>query len=189
MPKLVFAFAGQIASGKGTATKYLVEKYGANSYRFSTMLRDILDRLYLDQSRENMQKLSTILRSNFGEDLFSKVIASDVKKDKKNIIAVDGARRPSDFAYLKKEASCKIIYIEADIEKRYERIIKRVENPDDRKKTFEQFKKDHKGEAELKIKDLKKEADYIIDNDSDQHHLYEQINGIIKKVNRNNASI
>jgi len=60
MKKIILGFAGEIASGKGTAAKYLAEKYGSGYFRFSTILRDVLKRLYLDESRENAQKISTV---------------------------------------------------------------------------------------------------------------------------------
>ncbi len=43
--KIILGFAGEIASGKGTAAKYLVGRHEAATYRFSTMLRDIVERL------------------------------------------------------------------------------------------------------------------------------------------------
>jgi dephospho-CoA kinase len=93
-------------------------------------------------------------------------------------------RRKSYIEYLKKEVSFKLVYIEADIKKRHERIIRRGENPDDKKKTFEQFKKDHKGEAESQIEDLKKIADYLIDNNGSFDHLYSRLDKIIRELKK-----
>ena len=91
MAKIIIGLVGQIASGKGTATKYLEEKYGAGTHRFSTMLRDVLKRLYLETSRENMQSLSTFLRKQFGEDALARVIAKEVADDPKPVVAGHGA--------------------------------------------------------------------------------------------------
>ena len=88
--KIILGLAGEMASGKGTVAKYAAEKYNAKTWRFSTMLRDVLDRLSLEQSRDNMQTLSTILRQNFGEELFARVMAEDVKKDTSEIIVEIG---------------------------------------------------------------------------------------------------
>ncbi|MFA6490899.1 MAG: AAA family ATPase, partial [Candidatus Magasanikbacteria bacterium] len=133
--KIVLGFVGDLASGKGTICKYLLEKYGTNSYRFSTMLRDVLKRLYVENSRENLQNLSTVLRTNFGQDLMSRVIAEDVKNDSKEIVAVEGIRRPTDITYLEKNPGFNLIYITADPQTRWERLVKRNENPGDDKKT------------------------------------------------------
>ncbi len=184
MPKIILGLAAELAGGKGTVSEYVVEKYGGSSHRFSTMLRDVLDRLYLDQSRENMQKLSTAIRQNYGEDTMAKVMYEDVKNDKSEIVAIDGVRREADIKYLKELPEFKLVYIDTDIEKRYERILKRNENPDDAGKTFEEFKKDHKGEADIQIRDLKKYSDYIIDNNEDINHLYSQVDDVIIKYKK-----
>jgi dephospho-CoA kinase len=179
MEKIILGFAGEIASGKGTATKYVVEKYNAVPDRFSTMLRDILKRVYVDQSRDNLQKLSSALRQNFGDDLMAKVIFEDAKKNKNSILVIDGVRRLPDIKYLKKLPEFKLVYVEVDMKKRFERITKRGENSDDNTKTFEEFQKDHEREAELRIKDLKNHADYVVENGGTLEELHAQIDKIM----------
>ena len=181
MQKKIFGVAGEIASGKGTVTKYIVEEYKAGSYRFSDMLRDILGRLHLEDTRENMQKLSTSIRQNYGEEIMAKVMMEDVKKDEHEIVVVEGVRRLADIKYLKELSGFKLVYVDAGVEKRYERIVNRNENPDDRKKTFEQFQKDHEREPELQIKDLKNYADAVLDNSGEFPELYSQIDKLIKE--------
>jgi dephospho-CoA kinase len=181
MAKIVIGLAGEMACGKGTVAKHIAENYKASSYRFSTMLRDVIKRLYIEEKRENIQKMSTILRQNFGENLFAKVMAEDVEKDQSEVIVVDGIRRLTDIEYLKKNPSFKFVYIDADIQKCYERIIKRGENVDDQNKTFEEFEKEHHQESESQIKELRNYADYVIDNNDDYNKLYDQINKIIEE--------
>ena len=181
MSKIILGLSGEIASGKGTTAKYICEKYSGSSHRFSTMLRDIAKRMYLQENRENLQKISTIMRENFFDDILSSVIAKDVESDKHNVIAIDGVRRPADIEYLKKLTGFKLVYIQADMKKRYERIVGRGENIDDKTKTFEEFQKDHEREAERQIKDLKNRAEYVIDNNGSLKDLYKQIDEIIKK--------
>lgn len=179
--KIILGLAGEMASGKGAIAKYASQKYNAKCFRFSTMLRDVLDRLYLAHSRDNMQMLSTTLRQNFGEDLLARVMAEDVKKDAGEIIIIDGVRRLADIKYLRELPEFKLVYVEADTKKRYERIVQRTENTDDAQKTFEAFKKDHAGEAELQIKDLKNHADFLIDNNGPYEDLYRQVDEILNK--------
>ena len=119
MAKIIIGLAGEIACGKGTVANHIKEEHKASSYRFSTMLRDVLDRLYIEQTRENVSWISTILRQKFGEDLFAKVMAEDVKRDTGSVIVIDGIRRMADIEYLKKIPEFKLIYIEADIKKCY----------------------------------------------------------------------
>lgn len=181
MPKIILGLAGEIASGKGTTAKYICEKYLGSTHRFSTALRDVAQRMYLEENRENLQKISTIFRENFFDDILSAVIAKDVANDKCEIIAIDGVRRMADISYLQKIPGFKLVYIEAGMNNRYKRITTRGENVDDNIKTFEEFEKDHQREAELQIKDLKSKANFVVDNNGNFDELYKQIDLIIKK--------
>jgi dephospho-CoA kinase len=181
MQKLILGLAGEIASGKGTISQYIENEYKGSSHRFSNMLRDILDRLYLPQSREDMQKLSTIMRENFGEDIMAKVMMEDVKKDEHEVIVVDGVRRLEDIKYLRELPGFNLVYIETDMERCYDRIIKRNENTDDHSKTFEEFQKEREQESESQIKDLRNYANFVVNNDGEFRDLYKQIDEMLKK--------
>ncbi|NTV41269.1 MAG: AAA family ATPase [Candidatus Moranbacteria bacterium] len=179
MSKLILGIAGEMGSGKGTVATHFVNEKGGSAHRFSTILRDILDRVYLDQSRENFQVLSMILRKNFGEDIMAKSMYHDVKNDNHDIVVVDGVRRMADIAYLREIPHFKLVYIDADIRTRYERIVKRGEKTDDFSKTFEEFKLEHDADSELQIRDLKNYADYVLNNDGTFVDLYKQLDQII----------
>jgi len=179
MKKIILGFTGEMACGKGTATHYLTEKYKANSYRFSTMLRDVLKRLYLDESRENLQKISTVLRQNFSEEIMAKVITEDVKNDQGEVVIIDGIRRMADIKYLSEIPEFKFVYIDVDLEKRFERMKLRKENPGDDVKTLDDFKKENEQESELQIKGLKDKADFVVDNRGSLDEFYSQIEKII----------
>ena len=177
--KLILGITGNMAAGKTTITDYIKEHYGGVSFRFSTMLRDVLSRIHVEETRDNLQQLSTFLRSTFGEDLMSKVIAEDVKRATDNIIIVEGIRRPSDVAYLKEIPGFHLIAITANLKTRYNRIIQRSENPDDQIKTFEMFEKEQSQEAEGKIEEISRDAEVIIDNNGNLDMLYTKIDDIM----------
>jgi dephospho-CoA kinase len=180
--KIILGLVGEMASGKGTAVKYLEEKYKATSHRFSTSLRDVLNRLSIEINRKNMQDLSRILREQFGENLLAKVISEDANKDNNNIIVIDGIRRPADIEYLAKLPEFKLAYITANIEKRHERIVLRGENEDDKNKTLAEFKKDHEAETELEIPKIGQTAKIKINNNGTYEELYAQIDKVIEEV-------
>jgi len=178
--KIILGFTGLPASGKGTAAKYFVEKYEAKSFRFSTIMRDLLDRLYMPHSRENMSHISTVLRQNFSEDIFAKVMAEDVKQAEVELVVIDGARRLADIEHLRKIPGFKLVSIEVEMKTRYERLIKRGENPDDNSKTWEAFQADHELETEQTIPELMSQADAVIDNNGTLEDLYKQLDKLIK---------
>jgi len=183
--KIILGFVGQISSGKGTVCQYLQKNHNVSIHRFSTVLRDIADRLHIEQTRKNLQDLSLTLRTAFGDDILAAVIAKDVSNDKNPIIAIDGVRRKPDIKYLRALPGFHLIYISTDEKTRYERLIKRGENIDDTQKTFAQFQKDAEQEAEQQIKDVTKLARYTIDNNGTLEQLYGRIEDVLKKIRSN----
>jgi len=184
MSKIIFGFVGQIASGKDVSQKYIVEKYGASSHRFSTMLRDILNRLYIDITRENLQNLSFDLRQRFGSDTLARVIAEDVKNDTHDIVIVEGIRRMADIIKLKDFPNFYMISIDAQAEIRYNRLVKRNENVGDKNKTFAQFLTDGQAEAEKEIPAVMAAAQYRVNNDGTLDDLYQQLEKIISTIKK-----
>lgn len=183
MDKLILCFVGLIASGKDVAKKYLEKEYGAESLRFSSILRDSLNCLGVETSRDNIIKLSTWSRENFGNDLLAKAMANKAKNIDNKIVVIDGARRIDDLIYLKQNKNFYLISIEAESETRYKRSLLRNENPGDDKKSYEDFLADHKKETEITIPETMAEANFKIDNNKDLTHLYQQIDDILKKLN------
>ena len=122
MKKIIIGLVGEIASGKGTVANYLINEHKAESFRFSTPLRDVLNRMHIEINRKNMQTLSTTLRKEFGQDLLAKIIAKDVETSKSNIVVVDGIRRMQDIKYLRTLPEFKLVHISADLEIRFNRI-------------------------------------------------------------------
>lgn len=184
MSKTIIGFVGQIASGKDVCKKYIMEKHGASGHRYSTMLRDILNRLYLPMTRENIQNLSTDLRSRFGEDTMARVIAEDIKNDQHEIVIVEGIRRLADIVSLKDFPNFYLISLEAETQIRYERLVKRNENAGDSEKTYQQFLTDEKKETELQIPEVMAIAKYRIDNNGSFDDLYAQIDKIITDIKK-----
>lgn len=178
--KTIIGLSGEAASGKGTISKYLQEKYGANAYRFSDFLRETLDVWNLEKSRENLAQLSFSMRQGFGEDIFSKSLKESVSKDSGKVVVVDGIRRPGDIQYLKELDGFKLVYVETSIEKRYERIVKRGENSDDIGKSLEEFKKDHELETEKGIKKLREIADVMVENNGTLEKLQGKVDELVK---------
>lgn len=178
--KIILGLVGKIASGKGTVTTFLENKYNASTYRFSDIMRDILVRLHLPINRSNMQLISTLIRQNFSEDIFSKIVARNVIKDNNKIIVIDGIRRMSDIKYLAKNKNFKLIKIDASSEARYERLLKRNENLGDKKKTYKDFLADQEKEADAEIPKVMEKAKIILDNNGTFKDLYSKIIEIIK---------
>lgn len=179
MAKVILGFVGQIASGKDVSKKYLEKKYNAQSCRFSTILRDVLTRIGIEIKRENLQKISTVLRQTFGEDLLALAISKDAANFEADIVIVDGVRRLTDISHLVALPHFFLVKIEADPELRYERMKTRNENVGDDKKTYEDFLKDHEVEADREIPKVMATAKYSLDNNGSVEDLYSQLDKLV----------
>lgn len=182
MSKVILGLVGPIASGKGTVKKYIEEKYLGQDCRFSTILRDVLTRIDVQISRDNLQKVSTVLRQTFGEDLLAKAIVKDAQNLEADIVVIDGVRRLADIKYLKEMPNFYLMAIDADSELRYSRLIARKENEGDQNKSYEQFLADHEAEADKEVPIVMKDASFSVDNSGDLNTLYSQIDKIINKL-------
>lgn len=180
MEKKIICLAGELASGKGAVSDYIKEKYSGEYYRFSDAFRKILDVLHLTCNRENLSNLSLHIRKAFGEDILSRAMIGEIEESTSSIIVIDGMRRIEEIHELQKLPGFQLIFVDTDIETRFERIKKRGENTDDSTKTFEEFKKDHTLNADVTIKDLKEKADIVIDNNGTLEELHVQIDNILK---------
>ena len=179
MSKLIIGLTGEMGSGKTFSAKYLVEKHGAVGYRFSTPMRKVAADLGVTESRENLQKVSEVLRRAFGEDVWAKVIARDTLNTPGDLVVIEGVRRVADIAELQKLPQFRLVYLEAPLERRYERITKRGENADDLSKTFAQFEQDQKFEAETQIRSLKATARVVIDNGGSPEELKARLDKLV----------
>lgn len=188
MAKLILCLVGKLGSGKGAVATYLQENHQAGLVMFSQCIRDILSRLYLPKTRENLQKLSTLLRENFSQNLLAQVVAEDVKSKTSPLVCVDGARRPADLEFLKNLPSFYLIQVAADQKVRYERIIKREQNSGESKAelSFEKFCEQEKAEAEGLIDEVAKEAEFVIDNNGTPEELFKQVEKILTKIQSEN---
>ncbi len=181
--KKVIGIAGNIGAGKGTITRYLIEKYGAEAVAYTNILKDVLDRLYLPNERQNLAGLAEALRNAFGKDILSRVLEQDIQKKEAELVVFDGIRKKAELDYFKNKIDDFIfVFVEAPLEVSYERLIKRGEKTDDNSKTFAEFKKDHQRPADKDVPLLKQYADFVIDNGGELEETYRQINEMMAKI-------
>lgn len=178
---IIIGLVGLMASGKGAAARHLAEKYHANVLKFSDVLRDMLDRLHIEQSRENITAMSEAIRQKFGEDILAKTLAKDVSHMTEKVIVVDGFRRIEDLYYFNDLDNFILVHIDASPEVRYTRLIHRAENAGEATKTFEQFQKDHEMiSTETTIPEVQEKADEKIENNGTYEEFMEKVDSLMK---------
>ncbi len=182
MAKIIIGLVGPMAGGKEVAKKYISQKYNSKDCKFSNPLREVVRKFGIEESRENLQKLSTILRNGFGEDILAKAISIEASKLDSDVVIVDGVRRMADIKYLKELPNFYLINIDADPKVRYERMKTRNENAGDKDKTFEQFMIDQNNEADKEIPIVMAMAKITIKNEGSLEELYSQIDNSISEI-------
>ena len=177
--KKIFGFVGHIAAGKGVACDYLRGKYSAGYHRYSSILRDLTNRLYLPEDRDHLIRISEAMRREFGEDTLARVIKEDVMRDEHEVVCVDGIRRLADISELRTLSGFTLVYIDADPHIRYNHLITRGEKIDDSTKTFEDFLKDEQRTTELSIDEVAREAHITITNNGTLEALHADLDKIV----------
>ena len=179
MPKLILGLTGKIGSGKGLIGDYLQKNYGAEFFKFSTYLSRALDVMGLEQSRDNMIKISEGLRHAFGEDALSYAVARDAMKSTAQLAVIDGLRRPEDLTGLLPLPQFKLAAVEADQNIRYDRIANRGEKTEEHAMTMEDFVKQEQRATEVTVPDTMSLATLQIANNGSQDELETQLDSLM----------
>ena len=178
----VVGLAGKIGSGKTEVSKYLSRKYKAKEMKFSSILSDILDRLHLEKSRENLQSLGESLRKYLGANVIVNAFEKDILMLSKNsIVVIDGIRYENEVEMLRRFPKNLLIFIDAPPKIRYHRCKKRAEKVDEKEMSFEDFLKIEERETEKHLDKIKNMADIIIDNSGSLEELYRKVDEIMEK--------
>ncbi len=180
--KVVVGISGNIGAGKGTVTNYLVQSYHAHNLRYSHILQDILGRLDLSYNRKNLALLAESLRNTFGGDILSHALVAEISRAEAHIVVIDGIRKKDELDTLRKINKFYFIFVDVDMQIRYNRIRERNEKSDDKTKTFEEFKKDHNHAADKDVPILKEYADFVVDNNGNYTQMSKQVNSIMKDI-------
>jgi dephospho-CoA kinase len=173
--KIVIGLMGTIGSGKTYFAEYLIEKYGFYKVSMGDLIRETADKLKIERTRENLQKVGNKYRDKYGKDYWIKEVLKRIEKSDNNRIIIDGVRTPIEARFFKKHSF--LVFVDAKPEIRYKRIIDRARENEENK-TIEDVRKQEEGEFKvLKTNESYKYAEYKILNNSTK----EEFDNSIKK--------
>ena len=164
MPKLIIGLVGRQGSGKGTAADLLKTKYGAQVFRFSAVLSDILNRLSIEKSRDNLIALSEALRKAFSEDVLSYAVERDALASSSDVVVIDGIRRIEDIAAFEPLPNFRLIEIAVPAKVRFDRMRGRGEKVGEDHMSWDDFVAQEDAPTEVTIADVAARAWKALDN-------------------------
>lgn len=175
-------------SGKTTAVDFF-EKKGFRRISLSDAIREELNRENIKETRENLTKKGNELRDKFGSDILARrTIAKFL--DPNNVIVnekivVDSIRNENEANYLKSLPGFFLVSINADQDKRFERLKKRnrlgdVTNYDDFVKQEKAEQSDN--ETHQQIHKVMALSDYVLNNNDSLEEFYNKLNVLYTKI-------
>jgi dephospho-CoA kinase len=184
MDKIIFGVTGEMASGKGLVAKHISEKYGAKTFKYSALLRELFDTAEIDKSRKNLTVLGTKVRQMFGRYAMTDVLIWRVLETDAKIVVVEGIRNKDEVEAWKKLKNFVLVAVEADSRIRYDRLVVRNENVGDAQKSFEEFMDDSHRGMETEIVEIMAGADEKITNNSSLEEFLAQVDSLVKKYSK-----
>ncbi len=158
-------------SGKGTVSEFLSQNIGGSIYRISDIAKNILWEFHIPTSRENLSKISEMLRRYFWEDIYAHAVGKYLRENNSGTIIFDGPRRESVIDAIENLSDSQIIWIETSPRIRYERMRGRGEKDSEALMSYEVFQ-GHEGNAsEQELDAIRERADIVIENDGTREEL------------------
>lgn len=179
---MIIGIVGLPASGKGTIAAYIQTHHGAEKLRFSSTLNAILERLHVEQTRDNLIVLSEVLRERCGEDTLARAMLIGAQRSTSSIVVIDGVRREGDITVFRGMKNFHLVAVDAEPRVRYERAKLRAEKTEEATQTFDDFMKLENRSTEVSARELMSKAEIIIDNNGSLEALYQQVDRFIQAV-------
>ncbi len=181
MAKIIIGLVGETGSGKDTVAHYLKRRYDVQLLRFSQPLKKTLDLFFNKSSKEDQSWLYTVFKERFGEDVLHQGVRRYVEQHD-GIMCVNGMRMMKDLDFIRSFKNNYIIYVTADQELRWQRVVGRGEKSDD-KQSLEDFQKfEATAETEKNIPAIGAQADFTIKNDGSMDELLWQVDDAMKEI-------
>lgn len=179
---MIIGLTGTNGAGKDTIADYLKEK-NYSFHSLSDAIRDELRANGQELTRENLIVAGNRLRTDFGPGVLAQRVASKIQQKHETNVAVVSVRNVKEIEILKQLPDCLMVFVDAPIKLRFERIKARGSERDN--ESFEEFQR--KEEIELKGTDAhvqqlglcRDAADVVITNEGTYADLYKKVEELL----------
>ncbi|TFG03392.1 MAG: flagellar hook-basal body complex protein FliE [Promethearchaeota archaeon] len=177
----VIGFCGLPGSGKSTAIESIVDL--GSVVTMGDIVRDEAKRRGINPTDENLGKIGRELRSKHGPEIIAKKCIEYIRNLHQQVIFVDGIRSRHEVKEFRKKWKFPLIAIVLGDKKRFNRLYERARSDDP--KNFENLKERDERESNYGLKEVIKEADYKINNDSSIKSLKKKTRTIVLSIIKN----
>jgi dephospho-CoA kinase len=179
---MIIGLTGTFAAGKDEAARYLEEEKGFEHYSTADILREKVREEGLDTNRETLRVFVNSLRKEKGDDYLAREAVKRIRGDKAAISAI---RSIGEVDYLKSLKDFKLIFVDAPIELRYDRIKDR-KRAGEEQLTFEMFQEkemlEMSGQSSQRLDYSKEKADLIIENAGTLEEFHQKIDNLLTSI-------
>mgnify|MGYP001613547989 CR=1 FL=1 len=181
---MLLGITGFNAAGKDTLAEFL-ERKGFVRKSLSDEIRKEVAVRNLTPTREVLIALGNELRTKEGNAVLAKRTLAGI--DPSTNYTFSSIRNPAEVEELKKRKEFSLIFVDADIHKRFARSQKRKREGENQ--SLEQFKAleekeyastDSASQQLLRVREM---ADFLIQNDGNVEDFYKQVEGFLDKLN------
>lgn len=183
---MIIGITGTNGAGKGVVVEYLVQQKQYVHFSSSGYLADELTRLSIEHSRTNLRNIGNEFRKKFGSGYLVKMFLERKEKEGIENVIIESIRSTGEAKKLK-EGGGKLLVIDANRAKRYERIFARKSGKDliDFNTFVEQEEREwygKEGEHDMNMQGVMHMADYTILNNGSLEELHSQIETFLKTI-------
>ncbi|MFA6081877.1 MAG: AAA family ATPase [Patescibacteria group bacterium] len=182
---MIIGITGYLSAGKGESADYLASKHGFSKRGYGDTIRAEMTENGIELGRDNEYAYANKLRSEHGFGYWTKKIAQSINPQDK--VVIEGIRNKLEIEELSKVAAFKLIFVDAPVEMRYERMLSRVGRTNE-PKTLAQFVEQENRErhntdpAKQSIDDCVAKADFKVRNSGDINQLHQQLDKIVEEI-------
>ncbi len=182
---MVIGITGTIGAGKGTIVDYLVSQKGFLHFSVRDFLCEEIERRGLPINRDTMVVVANDLRATHSPSYIADQLLERALKSGKNGV-IESIRAVGEIESLRKNKNFILFAVDADIHKRYERIVLRKSATDNI--DFDTFVENEKREmnttdpTKQNLSECIKKADYVFNNDKDIIDLQRSVEQVIQSL-------
>jgi dephospho-CoA kinase len=183
---IVIGLTGKRGCGKDTVAKYLAEKHNFMMLDFTKdVLSPILEKQGKPVTRDNLIKIAMEGRKKSHNGIWAERLSTLIKKKSRKNFVISGIRFREEVGVFRKnfKNDFRLVAVVCDEKNRYEWVKKRG-TKGEANITFKNFMEMEKRETERVIGETMKIADYAIDNNGTLEELHEEIENLMKILNK-----